>query len=75
MSVAATARAVAAFPQFQGPANRVFRLLERYDTGFILTFRFVYGVRNVTPFALGMSNVSALRFAGLNFIAAGMSGR
>jgi membrane protein DedA with SNARE-associated domain len=60
------------FPRFQGPANRVFRLLERYDTGFILTFRFVYGVRNVTPFALGMSNVSALRFAGLNFIAAGM---
>ncbi|HVO13623.1 MAG TPA: DedA family protein [Alphaproteobacteria bacterium] len=60
------------FPRFQGAANRVFRLLERYDTGFILTFRFVYGVRNVTPFALGMSNVSALRFAGLNFIAAGM---
>src|SRR5690606_17821135 len=48
------------------------RLLERYDTGFILTFRFIYGVRNVTPFALGMSNVSALRFAILNFVAAGM---
>lgn len=60
------------FPRFQGAANRVFRLLERFDTGFILTFRFIYGVRNVTPFALGMSNVSALRFAGLNFIAAGM---
>jgi len=60
------------FPRFQGPANRVFRLLERYDTGFILTFRFVYGVRNVTPFALGMSNVSALRFAVLNCVAAGM---
>jgi membrane protein DedA with SNARE-associated domain len=60
------------FPRFQGPANRVFRLLERYDTGFILTFRFIYGVRNVTPFALGMSTVSALRFALLNFVAAGM---
>jgi membrane protein DedA with SNARE-associated domain len=60
------------FPRFQSPANRVFRLLERYDTGFILTFRFVYGVRNVTPFALGMSNVSALRFAALNCVAAGM---
>lgn len=60
------------FPRFQSPANRVFRLLERYDTGFILTFRFVYGVRNVTPFALGMSNVSALRFAVLNCVAAGM---
>ena len=60
------------FPRFQGAANRVFRLLERYDTGFILTFRFVYGVRNVTPFALGMSNVSALRFAVLNCVAAGM---
>jgi membrane protein DedA with SNARE-associated domain len=60
------------FPRFQSPANRVFRLLERYDTGFILTFRFVYGVRNVTPFALGMSTVSALRFAVLNCIAAGM---
>ena len=60
------------FPRFQGPANRVLRLLERYDTGFILTFRFIYGVRNVTPFALGMSNVSAARFALLNFVAAGM---
>jgi len=60
------------FPRFQSPANRVFRLLERFDTGFILTFRFIYGVRNVTPFALGMTNVSALRFAALNFIAAGM---
>jgi membrane protein DedA with SNARE-associated domain len=60
------------FPRFQGPANHVFRLLERYDTGFILTFRFIYGVRNVTPFALGMSTVSAVRFALLNFVAAGM---
>jgi membrane protein DedA with SNARE-associated domain len=65
-------RLLVRFPRFQGPANRVFRLLERYDTGFILTFRFIYGVRNVTPFALGMSNVSAVRFAVLNFVAAGM---
>ena len=44
--------------------------LERYDTWFILTFRFIYGVRNFASFAMGLARINPLRFAVLNFIAA-----
>ena len=48
--------------------------LERYNTGFILTFRFIYGVRNFSSFAMGMSAVHWKRFLILNFLAAGVWG-
>ncbi len=44
--------------------------VERNPTGFILVFRFLYGLRTVSPLALGVSGVSARRFAVLNAIAA-----
>jgi len=47
-------------------------LARRYNTIFILSFRFIYGIRNVSSFALGMSGLPWLRFLGLNFIAAGL---
>ncbi|MEO5331870.1 MAG: DedA family protein [Magnetococcus sp. YQC-5] len=50
--------------------DRVMDLLKRYDTWFILGFRFVYGVRNVTPFALGASPIRPVRFMILNALAA-----
>ena len=46
------------------------RWLERYNTGFILSFRFVYGVRNFSSLAMGMSAVQWKRFLALNFLAA-----
>src|SRR5258705_356945 len=48
------------------------RWLERYNTGFILSFRFIYGVRNISSFAMGMSAVRWQRFLCLNFLAAGL---
>ena len=47
-------------------------MLEKYSTAFILSFRFVYGIRNFSSFAMGMSSLSWRRFAVLNFIAAGI---
>jgi membrane protein DedA with SNARE-associated domain len=38
----------------------------------LLSFRFLYGIRSVTPFAIGMSEVSYLRFTLLNIIGAGI---
>lgn len=52
--------------------RRVLVLLKKYDTWFILSFRFIYGVRNVTPFAIGMSRVSPIRYFLLNATAAGI---
>ncbi|GAB0056550.1 hypothetical protein SIID45300_00858 [Candidatus Magnetaquicoccaceae bacterium FCR-1] len=50
--------------------ERVMYLLDRYNTWFIMGFRFIYGVRNVTPFALGASPIAAIRFMLLNCLAA-----
>jgi len=47
-----------------------FRFLERYGTIFVLTFRFVYGIRNVSSVACGISGMSRTRFSILNLIGA-----
>jgi membrane protein DedA with SNARE-associated domain len=66
------ARVLRRFPKWQPGVDRALRLLERYNTGFILSFRFIYGVRNFSSFAMGMSPLKWTRFLVLNFIAAGM---
>jgi len=65
-------RLLARRPRWQPALARVRRLLDRYDTLVILSFRFLYGLRNVTPFALGMSHVSTARFCVLNLIGAAL---
>jgi membrane protein DedA with SNARE-associated domain len=45
-------------------------MIERNANQFILAFRFLYGLRTVSPLALGVSNVPALRYLVLNTIAA-----
>ena len=61
---------VARRPKWQMRAERVYRLLERHQTWLILGFRFLYGLRNITPFAIGMSQVPTRRFIVLNIIGA-----
>lgn len=60
------------FPRWRGGVDQALRLLHDYHIGFILSFRFIYGVRNVASFAVGMSEVRWTRFVVLNFIAAGV---
>lgn len=60
------------FPRWRGGVNAALRWLERYDTGFILSFRFIYGVRNFSSFAMGLSAVRGRRFLVLNFLAAAL---
>jgi len=50
--------------------RRAMDLLEKYPTLFILSFRFIYGIRNISPVAIGLSGVSSLRFFILNAISA-----
>ena len=52
--------------------QQAMRFLDRYGVAFVLTFRFAYGVRNVAAAACGMAGMSRLRFACLNFVAAGL---
>lgn len=60
------------FPRWRGGVDEALSFLHEYHIGFILSFRFIYGVRNIASFAVGMSEVRWLRFVWLNFIAAGV---
>jgi membrane protein DedA with SNARE-associated domain len=57
-------------PKWRPPVDAALRWLKRLDTIFILTFRFIYGVRNFSSFALGMSQIDWRRFMALNLTAA-----
>jgi membrane protein DedA with SNARE-associated domain len=60
------------FPRWRPGVDTALAFLRRYSTGFILSFRFTYGVRNFSSFAMGMSGLLWRRFLALNFIAAGL---
>lgn len=49
---------------------RAQRVLERHHVAFILGFRFLYGLRTVSPFVIGLSAVPAGRYAVLNLLGA-----
>jgi membrane protein DedA with SNARE-associated domain len=57
-------------PYWRLAADRALKLLLRYQNVFILSFRFLYGVRMVSSFAIGLAQVSYRRFTALNMIAA-----
>jgi membrane protein DedA with SNARE-associated domain len=44
--------------------------MQRFHTPLILAFRFLYGLRIVAPFAMGMSSVPATQFVLLNILGA-----
>ena len=57
-------------PAWHSRAQRVHRILERYPVLLLLGFRFLYGLRTVTPFVVGTSKVSWPVYSLLNFIGA-----
>jgi len=59
-------------PAWRARVDKALAWLRRFDIGFILSFRFIYGVRNVSSFALGISGIDWRRFLSLNFLAAGL---
>jgi membrane protein DedA with SNARE-associated domain len=58
------------FPSLKPRADKAFDLLKRYDSLFILSCRFIYGIRTISPIVIGASGVTVKRFIILNFIAA-----
>jgi len=65
-------RVLARQPMWRERVDTALGWLKRYDAGFILSFRFIYGVRNFSSFALGISGINWRRFMILNFLAAGV---
>lgn len=60
------------FPKSRPRVESANRLLEQYGTLFVLTFRFLYGIRNIASIVCGLAGYSRVRFAVLNFVAAGI---
>jgi membrane protein DedA with SNARE-associated domain len=64
------ARLLHHFPKLESGVKRAIVWLERHAVGFILSYRFMYGIRNVSSIAIGMSHLTWQKFALWNFIAA-----
>lgn len=56
--------------KWRSRAERVHAMLKKYHEVLILSFRFFYGLRNLTPFVLGSSDICARKFLFLNAIGA-----
>ena len=56
------------YPKLRPRANKAFHLLHRFDRWFILSFRFIYGIRVISPIVIGAAHVSPKRFAPLNIL-------
>jgi membrane protein DedA with SNARE-associated domain len=54
------------FPKINKTKDRVFNLLHRMDIFFIFVFRFVYGIRTVSPLIIGSAKIKPSRFAVYN---------
>lgn len=57
-------------PKLKKASAKVFYHLHKHSTLFILSFRFIYGIRTASPLIIGAAGVGVKRFAILNVIAA-----
>lgn len=58
------------FPRWKQPASKVGEHIKRHQNLIILSFRFFYGLRNVSPFVLGIYRISIPKFVSLNILGA-----
>lgn len=50
--------------------QKVARLIQKYDSYFIMSFRFIYGIRTITPLVVGSGPTSFKRYFSLMIISA-----
>lgn len=55
-----------AHPSWKSKAGRVIRMIQSRPNLIALAFRFIYGIRTITPFLIGASGMSTWRFMALN---------
>lgn len=65
-------RLLARRPAWQRRVDRVHASLRRHEIPLLIGFRFVYGIRNLTPFVVGASAIGAARFTLLNALGAAL---
>ncbi|MEN6423654.1 MAG: DedA family protein, partial [Smithella sp.] len=57
-------------PSWKTKSKRIRKLMQRHQNLLILLFRFVYGISTITPFLIGVSNVSPWKYLALNAVGA-----
>lgn len=65
-------RLLARFPRVRTQVARATSLIERRGNLLLVGFRFIYGIRNATPLAAGLSRIPVGRFFALNAIGAAL---
>ena len=58
------------FPKLKKKSERSFTLLHKWDAWFIISFRFIYGIRTISPIVIGAARVEPRRFIPLNLLSA-----
>jgi membrane protein DedA with SNARE-associated domain len=58
------------FPKLYDKSTRAMALFKKHDILFILMFRFIYGIRTISPVVIGICGSPPRRFIPLNCIAA-----
>lgn len=57
-------------PSWKIKSDRIWKLIKQHQNLVILLFRFIYGIRSITPFLIGVSGVSLFKFSVLNAVGA-----
>ena len=58
------------YPKLYQKSKKAVILLRKYDIWFILSFRFIYGIRAISPIVIALCGIMPKRFIPLNFVAA-----
>ncbi len=61
---------LARHPAWESRVTKIHNLMERFETPLLLGFRFLYGLRSLTPFVIGMSRIKLWKFVVLNILGA-----
>ena len=56
------------FPRLLKARDRVYKLLHKMDVFFIISFRFIYGIRTISPLIIGSAKIKPKRFVIYNII-------
>ncbi|HNX58266.1 MAG TPA: DedA family protein [Spirochaetota bacterium] len=57
---------IARSKRLQIASSKIYKKLAEYETIFILSFRFIYGIRTASPIVIGTSTTSAVKYSILN---------
>ena len=60
------------FPSWKENIDKALDFAKRNETIYILSFRFIYGIRIISPFIIGAQGISFQRFSILNVLSAGL---